>query len=154
MSKEEFSREVMLELKDNLCRITGDGSLINLDMASEKDLKARANFLRSNERNPEYFNSALLIYFCNVVDGMVDAKYKDRTSLIFHVADHLLLAYTVYEDGQSAKDFLTKRTDELFERCPYLDRKYHPSDENMLKIRDDFARLKRVWYRKYILDKK
>lgn len=154
MSNEAFSREVLTEFKDNLCRITGDGSLIKLDMGNEKDLQARCNFLRSNHRSPEYFTSALLIYFCNVVDEMVDTKYKDRTDLIFHIADHLLLAYMVHEDEALKEGLLKKRADELFEDYPHLDRKYYPSEENMLKIEKDFLRLQKVWYRKYVVEKK
>lgn len=154
MSKEEFSREMLVEFKDNLSRLTGDGSLVKLDMANEKDLKARCNFLKGFERGPQYFTSAVFVYFCNVLDGMVDKKYKDRVDLITYVADHLVVAYMVNEDESLSKGLMAKRADELFDLCRHLDRKHYPSDENMAKIEKDFARIQKVWYQKYVVEKK
>lgn len=147
------AKEAIAELKDNLCRITGDGSLIKLDMTSEKDLEARCNFLESNGRTPATFNSAAFIYFCNVLDTGVAKDYADRKKMISNMAGELCLCLTLHNTGGVLGGLVDVRMQEIIDARPDLPEDKTSIWEQVRKIEDDFGRLKKVWLQKFVTER-
>lgn len=141
------------EFKDNLSRITGDGSLVKLDLASEEDLHARCNFLESNNRTPGHFNSAAFIYFCNVLDMGVAKDYVGRKKMISNMAAELAGCLTLHNTGGVKPGLVDARMEEIFNARPELPEDKTLIWEHVRMIEGDFDRLKKVWLQKFVTEK-
>lgn len=137
-----------LDLKTNLCQITGDGSLIKLNMADGEAMVKRYRLLAELNREPDTFNSAVFIYFCNVLEDMgIGNDYVDRKPLITGLADALMVCCLLYSTGGVDDKTFSRKIDEVFYYGYYLDRKHYPTYDQLLKIREDFPRINNVWRR-------
>lgn len=132
--------------KNNLCQITGNGSLIKLDMADPVAEGKRHRLLAELGRELSAFNSAVFIYFCNVLEDMgVGDSYSERKKLITNLADALTVSYLLEATGGVSDETFSKKIEDVFHYGYWLDRKHYPSAEVLGKIRSDFKRIELVW---------
>lgn len=140
------------EFKDNLCRLTGDGSLVKLDMADETAMSKRLLLLTETGYPIGNWGSAVFIYICNVLDQMgVGKDYAEHKKLIKYSAMALVDCSTLHNTGGVPEGALDKKLQEVFHYAPYLDAEQGPTLEVIQAITGDFERIKNVWHNKYVL---
>lgn len=139
-----------LDLKTNLCQITGDGSLIKLNMADEAAMAKRYRLLAELNREPDIFNSAVFLYFCNVLEEMgIGNDYAERRPLITGLADALTVCYLLHSTGGVDDKTFSRKIDEVFYYGSYLDRKCCPTYDQLVTLRGDFPRIDNVWRKQH-----
>lgn len=129
------------ELQRNLSVITGNGSLVKLNIADQSAMAARVRLLTKYGRDTEAFTSAVTIYLCNVLDAQgFGLGYSERGRLIPSLSFELTRAWLMEYTGGYTQEELNRWIDEVFEYGQY-DPAHRPSPELLKLICDDFARI-------------
>lgn len=138
----------------NLAAVTGNGSLVKLDLADERAMQKRIKLVEQRHRKVGVFTSAVMIYFCNILDQNGFAKdSKDKVSATVSVADLLTTGWVLYDTGRDKKKQPYSTVEQisewingkLIEAFSYgLDLSIRPSGESLKYIMEDFARISKV----------
>lgn len=83
----------MKALKDNLSRITANGSLVKLNLAPGRSMDLRLEFVKANGLEANSFDAALLIYVCNVLEESGMADYQENRKTLITDAGKVVLKY-------------------------------------------------------------
>ncbi|UOX39646.1 hypothetical protein [Aeromonas phage ZPAH34] len=86
---------------ENLAAITGNNALVKLDLGDKVEMEKHHQLVEKRSRKLEVFTSAVMIYFCNVLDSKDFAKgHKDRKQAIVGIADILTVAWVLYDSAK------------------------------------------------------
>lgn len=141
---------------ENLAAITGNNALVKLDLADDSAMQKRFKLVESRRRKLETYHSAVLVYFCNVLESKGFAEnHKDKIPATVGVADVLAVAWVLFDTGRILKgpdirykslEDLSKWLDgKLTEVFSYgLDPILRPTAESLNYILEDFERVSKI----------
>lgn len=140
----------------NLAAITGDGALVKLNMVDNLAMQKRFKLVESRGRKVGVYTSAVLVYFCNVLESKGFAKdHQDKVPATVGVADILTTAWVLFDSARTMKgvdvpyrtiEELSKWLDiKLAEVFSFgLDTSLRPTGESLKYILEDFERVSKV----------
>ncbi|WNV45878.1 hypothetical protein [Aeromonas phage AerS_266] len=142
---------------ENLAVITGNNALVKLNMTDELAMAQRHQLVAKRSRKLDVYSSAVMIYFCNVLDSKNFAQgHKDRKKVIIGIADVLAVAWVLYDSGKCLRHIEPPYTT-IDQLIPWLDIKLLevfsygldpflcPSAESLKDILMDFERISNVF---------
>lgn len=127
-------------LFDNLCKITGNGSLIKLDMSDDHAMDLRMKLLSKRRYNAQSHNAAVFIYIANVLDqrGYLEG-HADRKRYITATSGILTTAWVLHSTGGYSTSWFNDQFAELVS-YGYEDTLF-PSLSELDQITSDFDRI-------------
>ena len=135
------------EFKDNLAAITGNGTLIKLDVVDPNVEERRLGLVREYGYDKDRFDAALFIYICNVLDdhGLANKYPMGRKVIIAttakSVVDWFNSAKLLVNTGYSLSMYIASRVGPT-----WLDEGKCPSSETIELIEKDMDRVFNVWH--------
>lgn len=149
-----FSESEKQAFNNNLSVITSNGSLVKLDLGDETVLQKRCTLvLRRNRKLPDY-TSAVLVYFCNILNQRgYAAGSKEQFLSTLAVADVLTTGWGIYhascvisdDEYSTIEQMSTWVEKKLKEAFSYgLNDTMRPTAYSLKYILDDFDRINKV----------
>lgn len=149
-----FTESEKQAFKNNLSLVTSNSSLVKLDVVNEEVMERRHLLVAKRNRKLEAFSSAVLVYFCNVLNQRgYAAGSKEQFKSTLAVADVLTTGWGIYhascvisdDEYSTIEQMSTWVEKKLKEAFSYgLNDTMRPTAYSLKYILDDFDRINKV----------